>query len=189
MLAGMLPARLLRQQESGPAPPVQPVAGKTLVLSHHHASHARVARDLRETLASASPQPPPRGLGPSQHRFGGRGPDAKGTTPCMARGGFFANSHLPLTHLQCSAGEKDVAQALTVSEQSRGLLRAQPARFCPPRGASPSPESSHPCCNWRVTSTWVAPPNSPKVGRTTGNSCSERERIPPRAPAAENRQS
>ena len=84
MLAGMLPARLLRQQESGPAPPTPPVGGKTLVLGHQHVSHARVARDLLEMLASDSPQPPPCGLGhslgPSQHGFDGRGPDAEGTT-------------------------------------------------------------------------------------------------------------
>lgn len=56
MLAGMLPARLLRRQERGPVPPAPPVGGKTLVLSHQHISHACVARDLREMLASASPR-------------------------------------------------------------------------------------------------------------------------------------
>lgn len=90
-LAGMLPIPGLRQQESGPAPPV---GGKALVLSHQRKSHAHVARDHQETLASASLQPPPcglrHGLGPSQHNSDGRGPYAEGTALGMAWEGFFS---------------------------------------------------------------------------------------------------
>lgn len=115
----MLPAPRVRQQESGPAPPM---GGKALVLSHQRKSHAHVARDHQETLASASLQlrsTTPMAEVPTQ-----RGPHRAwhGKAFCHLPPAF---SPAAVLRASLPARGKDLAQALTISPQPQGLRCAQ----------------------------------------------------------------
>lgn len=179
MLAGMLPACLLRQQERGPAPPV---GGKTVVLSHQHTSHTHMwlvtsrrrwhqphrshhhvgwdtAWDLCSTALAA--------VVPMQRR-----------PHCAWHGKAFCHlppAFNPLAVLKAllPAGGKDLAQVLTTSPQPQGLLHAQSAQFCWRKGAAATGSIAKPrelpsLLQLGVTSTWAAPPNSPKSGEQLG---------------------
>lgn len=71
------------------------------------------------------------------------------------------------------AGGKDLAQALTISPQLQGLLRAPPAQFCWCKGpaATGSTAKSRELLSLLqlgVASAWAAPPNTPKLGGQLG---------------------
>ena len=71
------------------------------------------------------------------------------------------------------AGGKDLAQALTISPQTQGLLRAQPVQFYWCKGATATGSIAKPrellsLLQLGVTSAWAAPLNSQKLGGQLG---------------------